>query len=215
MFRTISAATAAALTVAALVAPAGTAFAQSAVIDDAKSDTYKVGNWDDTTDQPVLTKSGKDVNADLDKVVVKHTDKRIQVTARYFSLAKNGMDPFAAASLKTDDGSRWAVYGGATKTSEGWKTGGSVYAEGEVTRRNPVRARGMVCEGFKVAIDWKKDTLVFSAPRACFGNPAWVVAHTEAAGSYYDEKDQYTQIYDNAHTRKGNMKGWTNRIKTG
>jgi len=214
VFRTASTAAAAAVAIAALVAPAGSAFAKFAVIDDAKGDTYKITGWDETTGEVQGSKSKKDVNADLDKVIVKHTKKRIELVARYSSLSKKGMDPAAGVSLKSDDGSRMTMYGGGYKTDAGWQTTGSVYSDTVIERRNPFQARGATCEGFKVAINWKADELAVSAPRSCFGSPAWVKAHAEAVGTFEND-GQLVQIYDNAHTSKANMKGWTNRIKKG
>ena len=215
MLRTFSSAAVAALTLAAVVLPAGTASAKAAAIDDAKGDTYVIG-FDDEAGTPTFTASAKNVNTDLDKVVVRHTEKRVELTARYFSLKKDGMDFISGAYFKTDDGSEWTMYGGASLTDEGWQTYASVFESvGAPARPATFAARGATCEGLRVAVDWQADELAVSAPRSCMGGPAWVKAHAEAVGGYYDSQQEYHQVYDNAHTAKGNMNGWTDRIKKG
>ena len=215
MLRTISGAAVAALTVAAVVLPAGAASAKAATIDDAKGDTYFLG-FDDESGAPTFTESAKNVNVDLDKVVVRHTARRVELTARYFSLAKDGINLIAGGFFRTDDGSEWTMYGGASLTDEGWETYATLFESvGSPARTAGLPARGTTCEGLKVAVDWQADELVVSAPRSCMGGPAWVKAHAEAVGTYYDSQQEYHEVYDNAHTAKGSMNGWTGRIRKG
>lgn len=212
MGKTRTAVAVAALAASVVLAPT-TAFAKAVTLDDAQGDTYKV-QWEEGSEEPTFTESGVDLNADVDKATVSHTDKRIALVTRYASLKKTGMDLSTGVTMKTDDGTEWVLYASAYRTSEGWQASGYSFSAGGPVSR--FAARGMSCEGTKAHVDFEKDLLSVSAPRSCFGGPTWIKGHVDAVASKYNEETGvYTQIFDNAHNGNGNFNGWTDRIKKG
>ena len=212
MRKTRTAVAVAALAASVVLAPTS-AFAKAVTLDDAQGDTYKM-QWVEGAEEPSFTESGVDLNADVDKATVSHTDKRISLVTRYASLKKTGLDISSGVMMKTDDGAEWVMYASAYKGSEGWQASGySFSASGPVSR---FAARGSICEGTKAHVDFEKDLLSVSVPRSCFGSPTWIKAHVDAVATKFNEETGgYTQIFDNAHNGNGNFNGWTDRIKKG
>lgn len=206
---TIATITRAALVAAvASVCVAGSASAESALIDDGKGDTY-LAVPPEGGGAPTYEASEVKTNVDLDDVKVRHTDKRVAVDATYFNLAKASGRQFSVRGLlTTDDGSAWYLVGGAYPTDEGWVENVGVYPAEEPSRG--VNS----CPEAKVVVDWSDDVVSLSAPRSCFGTPRWVTAHVDASGQS-DSTDGFNIYKDNAHNAKANDKGVTDRIRKG
>ena len=208
MRKSISAAAVAAVAAAAVIAPAGAASAKAVAIDDAVSDVWKLtfekggGTSYDAVDSVV--------NADADKSVVSHTDKRISLKVTYKSLKKNQTYPFIETLLKDDTGNEWYLYAYVYQGENGWLTDGFA-GENHVISRGEAPA----CEGIKSDLDLADDFITVSAPRSCFGDPTWVKAHVSAYASKYTDTTS-VNYYDNGHVQgHDESKGWTDRIKKG
>ena len=185
----------------ALVIPATSAFAGSATVNDSQNDVWKSTNESD------YTKAGQGLNVDIDKATVKHTTKRVETVVHYASLKKDDRAPFVFVGVKTDGGD-YGMVAQAYKGPDGWVVEGGAFPEGVS------RGGGESCTGFKASVDWDSDDLVLSAPRSCFGNPAWIKGHVEAS-TYESANDKFTNYFDNAHNDKHNQDGWTSKVKRG
>jgi hypothetical protein len=205
MRKTLSAVVVAAATTALLL-PSASAFAASETLNDSAKDTYKLVE-DDSPKGYSYEPANLTLNTDLDKVVVKHTAKRVEIVSTFFTLKKDdSVVPIVFAAIRTDTDATYGAQTRAIKGPEGWQLYSFFYLENAGSRR------GTTCAGFKTEIDWVADQMSLSIPRSCMADPTWVQVKS-GAGSHRVSND--SDYYDNAHHSKGNEKGWTDRIKKG
>lgn len=204
--RTTLRAAVAALSLAAVMAPTA-AFAASETIDDAKGDVWKV-DFDDQG-APAYSEDGSVANVDVDSSKVSHSAKRISLAVDFHTLKKSSTSPLVQLLAQTDDGSEYYMYAYAFDGENGWETGAFVGENTEHSRG------GTMCEGVKSHVDFDKDRMTVSAPRACFGSPAWIKANVASNGSRFTESG-ITSWYDNGHNKSSSEhKPWTDKIKKG
>lgn len=205
MSRTISAAIVAAVSAAAVIAPAGAAFASSAAINDSVNDTWE-NVWDEETQTSSWEDSGSYDNIDVDRVVVSHSDRRIEIKVKYAALKKTGPNFYAFGILRFDEGKSWMLGVDTADGPDGWDTHGFAMPHGAQSGRGDAP-----CEGVKGSVNFADDVMIVSAPRSCMGNPRWVKAHVSSGGYNLNGRSWY----DNAHNEGHGDSGSTDRIRKG
>src|SRR5688572_27392386 len=88
---------------AAVLVPAGAAYAGSTTVQDEASDVWE-SVWNSETETEDMVEAGSVHNIDVDKLVVRHTARRIGLTATYEDLKKQEIVLGAASKLRFDDG---------------------------------------------------------------------------------------------------------------
>jgi hypothetical protein len=156
-----------------LAAPA--AYADKHVATDAARDVVSFDDSLDPTPEPDQT------DADLRKIVVKHTNRRVIIKAKLRELsALNGKEFVQLyAMVDTNEKDRSAV----TFKTGSRKPGFQLIKGG----------KEVACAGVRKKISPAKNFIRMSIPRSCFGNPRWIkVAMASLSGNasevrYYDE----------------------------
>lgn len=198
MFRTRVTAVLAALLVPAVVAPLGAASAQTVSVKDGSGDTWEVF-WDPNVhESETYTQAGSVPNADVTKMTVSHTRKRITVTATYVELVQDD-------AYKPDirEWFRLAGGGGAMLNifvHDSWSEPEVFFWKRplQVPWASRQRAR---CSGVTSAFDFDRNTWTTKLPTSCLGSPTWVQFHG-ATSSWAGAAEDATQIIftDNAHS---------------
>lgn len=191
---------------AALVAAAtvvlipAAATAATVTIDDATDDVY-LAKYDETTDTTSYEPAGTQVNVDLDDVLVKHTTRKVAVTAHYVDLRRSTNRYMYLLRLRTNEGLKRDVT--VDTLMAGW--------DGAVTFGKPNGAE-VSCRGLGFAIDYAADIVSVKVPRRCLSNPRYVEAFTVGAG-FSRGGDSY---FDHGHTSGMKEKVvWSERIRKG
>lgn len=216
MSRLMAAACTAALGASVVLAPSA-AHAQVTSISDGTDDLW-VKVTDPETFEHTYVETPADVNIDVTKTVVKHTAKRIAVTATYDDLEKGGASTSTYWSFfKLADGRRAAVNVGFDEDGEM-----STYI---TIQKEPGGGydKNLDCPGLKAAVTWSEDTTAVSFPRSCYDKPAWLRFHGSSVGIPTDPEPGHESdwIVDNAHDPGpdehvlGPSGPWTGKLKAG
>jgi len=185
-----AAATVLGLSVVATAAPAN---ADSRTLKDGRGDT-----WDVTQKEPV--KRSGHPEGDLRKVTIKHTARKLVVTARTQNLKKTGQGVGAIVSIKTPD----AVYDAAVYGEPGaWQ--GQSYVSGGTGGT----AGTQPCETGGV-MNYTKDVMTLTIPASCLARPDWVKLNI--SGLLLTSSDK--AFFDSATSNKAEG-GYTRRIEKG
>jgi hypothetical protein len=184
-------ATAAAATVIALstVATAAPANADSRTLKDGKGDTWNVSGTEPK-------KASGHPEADLRKVVIRHTDRRIIVTGRTQNLRKAGQTLGMTVAVDTASD---ATYNGYVLGERGAWGGEAYFSASDGTACSP-----------KGSMNYRRDLMTLSFPRSCVGRPEWV--RLQVAGVYVNNADKI--FYDDPMSKKLEF-GFTRRIEKG
>lgn len=214
MSRIVAAACAVLLSGAVVLAPTA-AHAKVTVIEDGTGDLWTKVPGEEGGEE-VWAETTADVNIDVTKTVVKHTAKRIAVTATYADLEKGG-DYTAGhwSFFKLADGRRAGL---SVSTDEDWE------AQTYITiQKEPGGAynRRLKCPGLRAAWDWSGDTMTASFPRSCYDTPGWLRFHGTSIGAPTEPGHEYDWIYDNTGAAGpddgvlGPSGPWTSKVKAG
>ena len=171
------------------VATAAPASAETRTLKDGKGDT-----WNVTTDPP--EKQGGHPQADLRKVVIKHTDRKVVVTARTQDLKKSGT--VLGMTVAVDTASD-ATYSGYVAGEPGAWGGEAYFSASDGTTCSP-----------KGSMNYRRDLMTLSFPRSCVGRPEAV--RLQVAGVYVNNADKV--FYDDPMSKKLEF-GFTRRIEKG
>lgn len=207
-----------ALTAGLALAPS-TARAASVTIDDTTGDTW-VSHYDPEAGQTVWQESDVDQNVDVTRTVVKHTAKRISVTATYADLS--------------DDSTYVPTYWAFFRLPDGRMAAASAFVDENfdpltyvTIQRTPGGSwnKHLPCEGVKTQWHWDQDRLTMSFPRSCYGSPAWFRFHGDSAGGWVDPTPEQIGVWlgDNAHspdqatslTELDQLSPFTKRLRAG
>ena len=74
------------------------------------------------------------------------------------------------------------------------------------------------CGGLDHTVDYANDTVEFSVPRACVGEPRWVEAAYSGIGTAEEQTEDgviYHNYRDNALNAGHTYNGWTQRVRRG
>lgn len=214
MSRILAAACAAVLSGALVLAP-GVAHAKTTAVDDGTDDLW-VRVMDPETGEETWQESNADVNIDVTRSVVKHTAKRIAVTATYAGLEKGGAFESSYWSFfKLADGRRAAL-----AVSNGAEEFAYITIQKEPGGNYD---KNLECPGLRFDWDWADDTMTTSFPRSCYDKPAWLRFHGTSIGIPTDPEPghEYDWIYDNAGDPGpdegvlGPSGPWTGKVKSG
>lgn len=172
------------------------ASAETLALVDATEDTYRYDMESGT-----YVAAGSQVNVDLARMVVKHTDRRVLVKARYAELRRSGNDIMFLLRVRTNEGIKRDLT--VETIMSGWK--GSAM----IDKPNGDEVK---CRGLRHDIDYDANVLTVSAPRTCFSKPRWVEAFVAAAGI----SPAGEQFIDHGHMAEMKEKViWTERIRKG
>lgn len=183
--RLASAAAVGALALTTVLAAAVPASAEVKRRADPRGDT-----WTYDTDGPV--KVGGHPEADLRRVVVKHSARKVVVTARFANLKKLGDGGGLQVDLSTADDTTYGA--SASAGPGGWKGESSVYSGEEID-----------C-GVDHSMGYRKDVVVLTMPTRCFDKPRWIKVRVFSFWSpssedfYFD--DAYSKGYEGTLTRR-------------
>lgn len=202
--RSITAALLGGTVLAAVLAPTGAAYAASRSVDDGTGDVWEPV-WNAETETVDYFEAGSVLNVDVDKVVVKHTARRIVVTATYAELKKQDITLGASSRMRFDDGPAVGMY---VDTWQKWSGETVLYKKSGM----PIE-----CAGFDHAIDYTANTVQLSVPRSCVGNPRWVEVNYVGLGNVEDPESEtgYRTFEDSAHSANSGWNGWSDRVKKG
>ena len=193
----------AALTTAVVVVVAlpVAASAASLTIDDATGDTH-LGKYDESTDTTTYEPAGSQVNADLDRVVVKHTARVVRAKATYVDLKRSSDNAIMyMLRLRTNEGLKRDVL---VETFMSGKRGSVMFG-----KPNGDDAK---CRGLDHVIDYAADSITITVPRRCLSGPRYVEAFT-AAAALSDQGDQYI---DHGHMAEMKEKVvWSEKVRKG
>lgn len=153
-------------------------------------------------------------NTDVVSVVVRHTDKRLQVRATFADLAEvSDYRPQYTAQFKLDD-TRTVWFPGWIDEEGGLRT--ILVGGGKADRAQLVAQRADIeCEGLRARFRWDDDVYVGSVPRSCLRDPRWVKFHGRSISAPTGENGYDVTWWDNQQTAGHGLEGWTGRIKTG
>lgn len=208
MSRISAAACAAALTFGIAALPAA-AHADAGAVDDGTGDVWTQQYDPETDEMTWVLVEGTD-NVDLTRTVVKHTNKRIAVTATFADLVKDS-EYAAGYSLRMvlNDG-RKAWFSINEDGDEPWTWLTVQFKAGGAYDKH------LECPGVRAAFDWDADIVTGSFPRSCFGDPKWLKFHGDAVT---DTSGDNVWLWDNAHNGDpvdwNDLKPWSSRIKAG
>ncbi len=187
--RAASAAVVTVLSLAAVVATAASASAESRTLKDGRGDTWQIFGTEPAR------KPGHP-EADVRKVVVKHTARKVVVRARVQDLRREGQAITLAVDIDTPSDVTYSASADAWRGS--WK-GTTTFFAGD----------SRTCEP-RHSLSYGKDVIRLSVPTRCLARPAWVraqvkVIHVTGRGRAF---------FDNAHNRQ--LQGeFTRRIRRG
>jgi hypothetical protein len=180
---TAAAATVIGLSTVAIAAPAN---ADSRTLKDGKGDTWNVSGTEPKKD------SGNPVG-DLRKLTIKHTERKVVVTARLQNLKKAGQ----AVGLQLE-----------VKAPGNISHNASVFAE-EGAWKGQSYVSGSECDT-KESMNYRQDVITLDMPTRCFDRPEWLKFRVYGIWVKSSEK----AFIDNAHTAK--LEGdFTRRIERG
>lgn len=189
-----------AVTITATLLPAPAASAATLAAPDAAGDVWK-STFDPQTAEETVEPAGSQVNVDLVRTVVKHTDTRLVVVARYADLAKSTNRFFVYSQLRTDEGVKRDIGIDATMR---WS--GTAFLMGP---RGEVR-----CDGLRHSVDYAADVATVSVPRSCLSKPRWVQTRTGAIGFPADGAGDEAYL-DSASDDTADEPSWTARVRRG
>ena len=186
----------------AVLAPAAAASAQSLTVDDGTADTWEnVYNPDTQSDD--WFQAGSKLNTDITQTVVKHSAKRITITATYADLKSRDARYGLKDRLRFDHGPQVVA---DVDTNGTWK--GQAYL---FTKNSGAMIK---CTGLTHAIDYTADTVEISIPRSCVGNPTWVEAAEVSLSSVSDDAGDH--VYMDNGNGAGHQDGtWTAKVRRG
>lgn len=186
--RRVSAAVAATVLGLSVVATAAPASADSRTLKDGKGDTWLVSGAEPE-------KKAGHPEGDLRKVVIKHTARKLVVTARFQNLQKSGNGVALQAQIDTPGD---IIYGVSAFGEPGnWKGEAALYGSPEACSVGHT-------------MNYRKDVISVSVPSRCLERPDWV--KLEVYGLF--EKSDSKFFVDNAHN--GKLDGeYTRRIERG
>ena len=202
--RSITAALLGGAVLAAVLAPTGAAYAASRSVDDGTGDVWEPV-WNAETGTVANVEAGSVLNVDVDKVVVRHTARRIVVTTTYADLQKQEITLAASSRMRFDDG---PAVGMMVDTWQKWSGETVLYKQSGM----PIK-----CAGFDHAIDYTANTVQLSVPRSCVGDPRWVQVNYVGLGNVEDPESAsgYRNYEDSAHHAGSGWNGWSNRVRKG
>ncbi|MGH3330220.1 MAG: hypothetical protein ACRDPJ_02845 [Nocardioidaceae bacterium] len=184
-------------TVASLPLAAGAASAAEVTVTDTRGDMW-VTNPDITSDGPAYVKAPRSTYGDFLRTTFAHTDKRVAVRAAFVELERTGGKYYFAMRMRDQDGKRHVVSVEATRNNRAGKalleTPGGREIDCPVARK----------------IDYARNTVTVSFPRACINNPRWL--QFTAANMRFAGGKGYI---DNPHDTKADPKAWTSRVRRG
>lgn len=189
-----------AVTVTATLLPAATASAATLAAPDTVGDVWK-STFDPETGAETVEPAGSQVNVDLVRTVVKHTDRRVVVVLRYADLARSTNRFFVYTQVRTNEGVKRDLGIDATM-----RWGGDAFLMGP---RGEVR-----CDGLRHSVDYDADVATVSAPRSCLSNPRWVQTRTGAIGVPVDSTGDEV-LLDSASDETAAEPTWTARVRRG
>lgn len=214
----------AAMLMGAVLAPFGAASAQTVSVTDGSGDAWEMF-WDPNVfESETYTPAGSVPNADVTRMTVSHTKKRITVTATYADLVEDD-------AYKPDirEWFRLAGGGGAMLNifvHDSWTKPEVFFWKRplQVPWQSRQRAR---CTGVISTFDFDRNTWTTKLPTSCLGSPAWVQFHG-ATSSWAGAAEDATQtvFIDNAHSAAfterqigvsehcfSQCEGWTGKIR--
>lgn len=192
-------------TLAAVLLPVSPASAATLAIADATGDVWRsdfdFATGEETEPQP----AGSPVNADLTRTVVKHSARKVVLTARYADLQKQAHRFAFAVQLRTNEGVRREI-GVETFSREGW--GGTAYFGSP--------KRELRCQGMNHGIDYATEKVTVAVPRACLSRPRWVQVRAVAVAFDDTTRDQFVSYFDNGHDESADEPtAWSGKVRRG
>jgi hypothetical protein len=182
------------LGLAAVLLAAAPASAAKLVIKDATGDVWHDGSS--------YTEAGTVANADLKKVVVRHTRKVVVLKGTYTDLKKSDDLKWFVMFLRTNEKRRRFAL---VRTTPAKPQG--------VHMLTNMSADNLKCAGVTHEIDYALNTITLSLPRTCLSNPRWVQAQ---GGAVLSESMVADEAYvDDMATTGPEPKTWSKRVWVG
>jgi hypothetical protein len=180
-----------------------TAHAATVASTDGTGDVYET-TWNEETGTEEVTEAGSTTNVDVESLKVRHTARKVILTARYADLTRGEVILGAGLQMRFADAPKMGAF---VDTYNSWA--------GEAVLYKARNGRPVDCDRLDVSIDYADDHLVVSVPRSCVGNPRWVQVNYLAYGSQEDPEAAggWHSYRDNAHHAGPELDGWTARAR--
>ena len=192
-------------TLAAALLPVSPAAAATTALADPAGDVWRATYNFETGEEGELEPAGSAPNVDLTRTVVKHSARRVVLTARYAELTKRTNRFAFAVQLRTNEGLKREI-GVETFTREGW--GGTAYFGSP--------KRELRCQGLTHEVDYGTDTVRASVPRACLSKPRWVQVRVMAVAFEDSTSNEFVAYQDNGHDESGDEPTvWSGKVRRG